>query len=846
YNVTGQGAQIVGFDDAQQMASYIDQEQAQAVANGAQDNTGQIANNDPAQNYDPNAGPVDVIITNNAFDNMAIVAVDDPENPTFLAELARREAYIQPAYPGNELAFSVGEDAWFDTNHIVTNEAGQVILFEEDGTLSVFLDDGRFRTFVEEQALAAQKPQAGPDEVAIGFINHSRFLLLASIMPENNDEAPEGLFELPSGITDTHPVPKGARIGFFNAEEGSYLGEFYTVPNTVGKGEIVSVPYLDTSLVTVTAINNTSFNITVLEASNDPQAAPSDLLKIPPNGAERIRIKPGKKLQFYDYDNATFDGDDYVVTESLFQQLSIPVRPPGTVLISIYNPTNKTINASTVSDNPNAEGEFVGSCGPGKTMRTYRRPGENIGFGHENATDWLGGFYTVSAKASQHITLPLKRGDSDGDGIVSQAEISAIASKIAQTIAARQIEIMNQPSRCWRNSYGRGVGIIPDTCPSGYPNLEAGLCYASCPTGFTGFAATCVRDCPSNYTSDGLFSCYKPKPHTRHTEIWELGDTLFSLDDARARCAKSSLGRRYGCSTENSDTIVYSKCPPNTKRSPVITNLCFSICPSSMTDLGLSCYKNNEARGVGRIRNSCSASRTSSDGKPKTDNDAGLCYEQCDSGYNGVGPVCWGYCPRGWVNCGAGCAQDSNQCVMMLSDQISSPLMVAGNVALIAVTAGAATGATVGANAAKAAAKTATAAAIKIAAKTAAKAALRSQVRHAMRIGLSQAAKQGAKAIAKDLAMDSAISAALSTTMANIGSAVQQKQFKDQVRDLVVKELEKGISDEQIDAAIEVAMAGADAEDGILDNFPWESLDPTGIAEVVVAYNMPLCETIID
>ena len=265
-----------------------------------------------------------------------------------------------------------------------------------------------------------------------------------------------------------------------------------------------------------------------------------------------------------------------------------------------------------------------------------------------------------------------------------------------------------------------------------------------------------------------------------------------------------------------------------------------------MTDLGLSCYKNNEARGVGRIRNSCSASRTSSDGKPKTDNDAGLCYEQCDSGYNGVGPVCWGYCPRGWVNCGAGCAQDSNECVMMLSDQISSPLMVAGNVALIAVTAGAATGATVGANAAKAAAKTATAAAIKIAAKTAAKAALRSQVRHAMRIGLSQAAKQGAKAIAKDLAMDSAISAALSTTMANIGSAVQQKQFKDQVRDMVVKELEKGISDEQIDAAIEVAMAGADAEDGILDNFPWESLDPTGIAEVVVAYNMPLCETIID
>ncbi len=49
----------------------------------------------------------------------------------------------------------------------------------------------------------------------------------------------------------------------------------------------------------------------------------------------------------------------------------------------------------------------------------------------------------------------------------------------------------------------------------------------------------------------------------------------------------------------------------------------------------------------------------------------GLCYEPCDSGYNGVGPVCWAEttnigvgkpvglepCPAGWVNDGLTCRQ---------------------------------------------------------------------------------------------------------------------------------------------------------------------------------------------
>lgn len=44
---------------------------------------------------------------------------------------------------------------------------------------------------------------------------------------------------------------------------------------------------------------------------------------------------------------------------------------------------------------------------------------------------------------------------------------------------------------------------------------------------------------------------------------------------------------------------------------------------------------------------------------PNQDKDGGLCYPKCPNGYDGVGPVCWGKPPAGWVNCGMGAAKDS-------------------------------------------------------------------------------------------------------------------------------------------------------------------------------------------
>jgi Ricin-type beta-trefoil lectin domain len=58
--------------------------------------------------------------------------------------------------------------------------------------------------------------------------------------------------------------------------------------------------------------------------------------------------------------------------------------------------------------------------------------------------------------------------------------------------------------------------------------------------------------------------------------------------------------------------------------------------------------------------------------------DTGLCYSKCGSSYIGVGPVCWGQTPDGWVDCGMGAAKDAATCATVLGSQV----MAVGEAAL--------------------------------------------------------------------------------------------------------------------------------------------------------------------
>jgi len=51
------------------------------------------------------------------------------------------------------------------------------------------------------------------------------------------------------------------------------------------------------------------------------------------------------------------------------------------------------------------------------------------------------------------------------------------------------------------------------------------------------------------------------------------------------------------------------------------------------------------------------------------ENNAGLCYPLCQTGYTGVGPVCWVNCPSGWTDEGLFCGKSADWCNFWAWDQ---------------------------------------------------------------------------------------------------------------------------------------------------------------------------------
>src|SRR5262245_18115680 len=109
---------------------------------------------------------------------------------------------------------------------------------------------------------------------------------------------------------------------------------------------------------------------------------------------------------------------------------------------------------------------------------------------------------------------------------------------------------------CWRDSYGRGAGSIPNACPNGENN--AGPCYPVCNAGYAGVGPVCWQSCPSGYGDFGV-GCSKPGSYGRGGGYsWKFGDG-FNDSGMFSRCqAANGAGR-----CEKSGLIVYPKCAAN-------------------------------------------------------------------------------------------------------------------------------------------------------------------------------------------------------------------------------------------------------------------------------------------
>lgn len=84
--------------------------------------------------------------------------------------------------------------------------------------------------------------------------------------------------------------------------------------------------------------------------------------------------------------------------------------------------------------------------------------------------------------------------------------------------------------------------------------------------------------------------------------------------------------------------------------------------PSGFKGTFLDPMKNSYSRGVGTIPTNCGSGMQ---------NQWGLCYTNCASGYAGVGPVCWSQPPdSSWVDCGMGAAKTSLYCDSAVTNQV--------------------------------------------------------------------------------------------------------------------------------------------------------------------------------
>ena len=230
---------------------------------------------------------------------------------------------------------------------------------------------------------------------------------------------------------------------------------------------------------------------------------------------------------------------------------------------------------------------------------------------------------------------------------------------------------------CWKDTSTRGVGTVPQACGAGRERIGL-LCYTKCGAGMKRVGFDCQSVCPDGLRDDGLF-CRAEEYGRGAGYPWKIGDKAFSLDDARQRCTKENP---QGC--EQDGAIIYPKCKPG--YSAFGCCICRPNKPNCSAlglkaGVDLSCAKQltigDPVVGV------CASNEQQ---------DAGLCYTPCASGFTSVGPVCWGQAPKGWVDCGMGAAKDSLTCAKIIAGQV----VAVGNLALTIGSLGTSTSLTAG------------------------------------------------------------------------------------------------------------------------------------------------------
>ncbi len=249
--------------------------------------------------------------------------------------------------------------------------------------------------------------------------------------------------------------------------------------------------------------------------------------------------------------------------------------------------------------------------------------------------------------------------------------LAMFASLIALMFGAYTSEAIAADDVCWKATYGRGAGAIPDACAVGMQK-DGALCYPFCRAGFNGVGPVCWGSCPAGMTDGGVF-CAKPK------EV-NYARTYYTALFGGACDADAKKAGINGCEPGNAGW--YIKCKAGYVGNGGVCAVP-RTCPAGFADVGDTCTKPSYGRTAGQSM-VCGAGKTT---------DAGLCYDSCKASFGGVGPVCWSKCEGKYpMECGALCATNTDSCVAASAEIVIASLGVALAVADKFLTGGAVAG----------------------------------------------------------------------------------------------------------------------------------------------------------
>lgn len=314
---------------------------------------------------------------------------------------------------------------------------------------------------------------------------------------------------------------------------------------------------------------------------------------------------------------------------------------------------------------------------------------------------------------------------------------------------------------CWLETVTRGVGTIPDSCPANYKSV-LGVCWQ--------------QACPAGYRDDGLFCRKAEYGRGGGYALWDEG--------------KCNRENKQGC--EKNGLMWYPKCAPGyTNFGCCICRPVSTTCPDGMVEVLGSCAKKTQAA-------SCPAGKAM---------DAGLCYNACPADTKGVGPVCWGQCPKSKpFKCAAGCTKDEDACIRATTEQVLSVALAAVKTAAIVASFGTATPAVVAGSSAVGIAQDQVTKAVDDKKAEAKKTALEQLRKQAQKVK-EMAAKQG-----KD-AREGVVSAVKEKAGEFTGPGGAGKAA-EQLGDMVKSP----------------------------ETFDFSSLDPVGITQIIKSFNKPICK----